>query len=76
MSDEPNKEIERQEVRKISTLHLIATTLAAAIGVQKRENLEKDFQSSSPYPFIAAGIIFTFLFMTTIILVVKAVLSE
>lgn len=71
-----NQTSESKKPSKLGFIHLTLTTLAAAVGVQKRENLEKDFQSSSPYPFIFAGIIFTFLFMMTIILVVKGVLAE
>lgn len=57
-------------------LSLVISVLGAAIGVQKRSYLEKDFSQSSPLPYIVAGVVFTFLFMLTLILVVKLVLAE
>ncbi len=61
---------------KVGIISLILTVMAAAIGVQTRKNLEKDFSQSSPIPYIIAGVIFTFIFMATVIFVVKLVLSE
>lgn len=61
---------------KMSFWHLVLTSMAAAIGVQSKKNLEKDFSQQSPLPFIIAGIVFTILFMGSIIFVVKLVLSD
>lgn len=61
---------------KVSFLHLVLTSMAAGIGVQSRKNLEKDFNQQSPFPYIIAGILFTAIFLGTIILVVKLVLSD
>ena len=55
---------------------MVLTVLAAAIGVQNKKNLEKDFSQSSPLPYIAAGIIFTTLFVLTLILIVKVVIAN
>lgn len=65
---------ERQE--KIGFWSLMLSVLAAAIGVQNKKNLEKDFHQSSPYPYIVAGIIFTVVFVFILIFVVKIVLSQ
>lgn len=56
-------------------IKLSCSVLAAALGVQSKKNLEDDFQQSSPFPFIVAGIVFTVLFVLTLILIVKWVLS-
>lgn len=61
---------------KLSILGLLLSVLAAAVGVQKRGNLEKDFNQSSPVPFIIAGVVFTALFVLALVLVVKLVLSN
>ncbi|GMU45712.1 MAG: hypothetical protein AMXMBFR26_04940 [Porticoccaceae bacterium] len=53
---------------------IVLSTLAAAIGVQSSKNRERDFAQGSPLPFIAAGIIFTVLFILTVITVVNLVL--
>ena len=52
---------------------IVLSTLAAAIGVQSNRNRERDFAQGSPLPFIAAGIIFTVLFILTVITVVNLV---
>lgn len=55
------------------TLRIIQSTLAAAIGVQSKKNREHDFQEGNAGTFIAAGIIFTVLFITTVMTVVQLV---
>jgi len=60
---------------KVGFLAIVLTTLAAAIGVQNRKNLEKDFAQSSPLPYIVAGIIFTILFLFTLIFIAKLALA-
>lgn len=55
---------------------LILSILAAAIGIQKKKNLEEDFSQSSPIPYILGGIIFTALFISTLIFVAKMALAE
>lgn len=68
-SKEASKEVEQKE-KVPSLLGLILSILAAAIGVQKRKNLENDFQQSNPIPFIIGGIVFTLLFLGALILIV------
>ena len=57
------------------TVKIIRSTLAAAIGVQSKKNRERDFEEGNAGAFIAAGIIFTALFITTVLGVVKWVLA-
>ena len=55
------------------TLRIIQSTLAAAIGVQSKKNRERDFQEGNAGTFIAAGFIFTVLFIATVMTVVQLV---
>jgi len=59
---------------KPSFLQVMMSVLAAAIGVQSAKNRERDFSQSSPMPYIVGGLIFTVLFVLSIIGVVMLVL--
>ena len=61
---------------KTRFISLIASTCAAAFGVQSNKNLDKDFTSNRVLPFIIAGLIFTTLFIGAVVLVVNLVLSK
>ncbi|MDG1799789.1 MAG: DUF2970 domain-containing protein [Luminiphilus sp.] len=54
-------------------LRVVQSTLAAAIGVQSKENRERDFEEGNAGTFIVAGVLFTVLFVATIVVVVSAV---
>ena len=57
-------------------LHIITSVLAAAIGVQSKQNHEKDFSAkNSIYIYLFSGIVFTLLFVLTVIFIVKTVLA-
>lgn len=64
-----------QESGSLTFLSVVMSTLAAAIGVQSKANKERDFKHGSAGPFIVAGLIFTALFVGTLVLVVRFVLS-
>jgi hypothetical protein len=55
---------------------IVLSTFAAAFGVQSRKNHEQDFKHGKISVYIAAGIIFTALFIIVVFLVVKLVLSQ
>jgi hypothetical protein len=61
--------------RKLSPWQVVASTVAAAFGVQSSRNRERDFTLGKPSHFIVAGIVFTVLFVLGMILVVNLVLS-
>ncbi len=62
---------------KLSFFHILTSVMAAAVGVQSKKNQEKDFNAKgSIYIYIAAGVIFTVLFVLTVAMVVKSVLSN
>ena len=56
-----------------STLQVVKSVLAAAVGVQSEKNRQRDFQSSTIWPFIIGGIIFTVLFVVGLIALVNLV---
>lgn len=60
--------------RRLGPLQVVASVLAAALGVQSSRNRERDFRHGSPAVFIAAGIVFTVLFIGGVALVVNLVL--
>ncbi len=53
---------------------VVMSVLAAALGVQTSKNRERDFTTGNPLVFIAAGLIFTILFVLTLIGVVNLIL--
>lgn len=55
------------------TYRIIQSTLAAAIGVQSKKNRERDFEEGSAGTYIVAGIVFTALFIATMLTVVHVV---
>lgn len=50
------------------------SVMAAALGVQNSKNRERDFTQGNPLVFIAAGLLFTVLFVSTLVGVVFLVL--
>ncbi len=54
---------------------LVQSILAAAFGVQSGRRHEEDFKSSSPMPFILGGLLFTAIFVGSLILIVHLVLN-
>ena len=67
---------DQTEDKAPNPLQVVGSVLAAAFGVQSRRNRERDFKHGSFGPFIAAGIIFTILFIGVLYLVVSTVLSN
>ena len=52
---------------------VVQSALSAAFGVQKKENLEKDFREGKPVDFIIAGITGTALFVIILIFIVNLI---
>ena len=63
-----------EEEKKHSTADLLKSTLSAAIGVQSNANREKDFKHGNIKTFVFAGIVFTVIFIGTVITIVNMVL--
>ena len=54
---------------------IIQAILAGAFGVQSSRAATQDFESQSPWHYLVAAIIFTLLFIVTIVIIVKIVLQ-
>ncbi len=54
---------------------IVFSALSAVFGVQKKSNLERDFQQGKPAHYIIAGIIGTALFVVVLVLIVHLVLQ-
>jgi hypothetical protein len=79
--NEPTRNPEQQDQerdddhgRRLTPWQIVFSTLAAAFGVQSSRNRQRDFAHGKASHFIAAGIIFTLLFVLAVVLVVNLVL--
>lgn len=61
---------------KPNFLQIVLSVIAAAFGVQSSKNRERDFKGGNIYVYIAAGVIFTAVFVVLVILVVRLVLAN
>ncbi|MCB1664564.1 MAG: DUF2970 domain-containing protein [Pseudomonadales bacterium] len=73
MSQDTEKQKEEPK-RKQSFWRNMLSVMQASFGVQSQENKERDFANGSITGFIAAALIFTVLFVLTLVVVVKTVL--
>ncbi len=76
MAEQENKEEQEQKSDKsLNPLQVVSSVMAAGLGVQSSKNRERDFKQGRLGVFIAAGIIFTLLFIGTVFTVVQLVLK-
>lgn len=61
--------------RSPGLLKVTQSVLAGALGVQSSSRHREDFESSSPWPYIIGGVIFTAAFVGGLILIVNLVLA-
>lgn len=64
-----------KEKPALNPVQVVSSVLAAGLGVQSSKNRERDFKQGRIGVFIAAGIIFTLLFIGTVFTVVQLVLK-
>lgn len=69
------EEPEQQKREKLGPLQVISSVFAAGLGVQSSRNRERDFKQGRFGVFVAAGIVFTLLFIGALFLVVQLVLK-
>ncbi|MGI2261065.1 DUF2970 domain-containing protein [Shewanella sp. GXUN23E] len=55
---------------------IFSSTLAAFFGVQNNTNRQRDFQDSSPLPYIFMGILLAAVLVGLLVLIVQQVLSQ
>ncbi len=60
----------------MNVFQVVGSVFAAGLGVQSSKNRERDFKQGRAGVFIAAGIVFTLLFIATVVTVVQLVLKS
>ena len=60
----------------LNPVQVISSVFAAGLGVQSSRNRERDFKQGRAGVFIAAGIVFTLLFIGAVFTVVQLVLRN
>jgi Protein of unknown function (DUF2970) len=83
MSDSPNDtpkappagEAEQAKPSRLGAVSLVGSIAAAAFGVQSSRSRERDFTQGNYRHFIIGGIVFTIVFVLTIVAVVRFVLG-
>lgn len=66
---------QQSEEKKVTGWTVFVSALAGLLGVQKRKNLERDFESGKFWHFFIAGAIVTALFMLVVWGAVQLLLS-
>ena len=61
--------------KKTNLWQVILSVLAAMVGIQSSKNRERDFTSGNPIAFFIGGIVFTVLFVLTLVMVVRLVVG-
>ena len=61
---------------RLNPFQVVGSVFAAALGVQSSKNRERDFKQGRAGTFIAAGVIFTLLFIGTVLTIVNLVLDN
>jgi len=74
MNDPQNDKSGKDHELEPGFLDVMLSVMAAAFGVQNSKNRERDFTHGNPLAFIAAGLIFTLLFILTLVGIVNLVL--
>ena len=69
-----DKDSGTEEKAKLPFWKTLLSVMQASFGVQSRANKERDFANGSVKGFIMAALIFTALFIATLVIVVRSVL--
>ena len=65
----------QHDKQKLNPFQVIGSVLAAALGVQSSKNRERDFKQGHVGVFVAAGVVFTLLFIGSVVTVVQMVVT-
>lgn len=76
-SESPSAEDDScQEREGLNLMQVVGSVFAAGLGVQSSKNRERDFKQGRFGVFVAAGAVFTLLFIGTVFTIVQLVLSS
>lgn len=76
MNDSNHREPDREHTGKPGILQVLQSVLGAAFGVQSSRRREQDFRHGSAGVYIAAGVVFTVVFVLAVVVVVRMVLAK
>ena len=65
-----------QEKKAPGLIDVAHSVLWAMLGVQKQKNYERDFNKGKPWQYVVVGLVAVTIFILTIVMVVKMVLSS
>ena len=71
-----NENNDENQQRSPGPLSIIQSVIAAAFGVQSEKKRQQDFQQGKPGDYILYGIIFTVIFIVTLIMVVNHIVDS
>ena len=74
MSDHSKQENGSRDNEKLPFWKMFLSVFQASFGVQNKKNKERDFEKGSVKGFVAAALVFTVLFVMTLVIVVNLVL--
>ena len=74
-SDSADRTSAERKKTALNPIQVVGSVLMAGLGVQSSKNRERDFEQGRAGAFIAAGLVFTLLFMGTVYTIVQVVLS-
>jgi len=63
-----------EEKQDVGFMQVVKSVLSGMFGVQSSKNRERDFTKGKPIHYIVVGLVFTLLFILTLVGVVKLVL--
>lgn len=63
-----------EEKQDVGFMQVVKSVLSSMFGVQSSKNRERDFTKGKPVHYIVVGLVFTILFILTLVGVVKLVL--
>jgi hypothetical protein len=75
-NEEKNRSKPEEVPGKLNPLQVIGSVFSAGLGVQSSKNRERDFKQGRVGVFIAAGIVFTLLFIGLVVFAVQMVLRS
>lgn len=76
MSSNNSRDSEQQDQKPLTLLEVASSCLAAAFGIQNKANKERDFSRGKPMQFVIVGVVFTVLFLTTVITIVSFITGK
>jgi hypothetical protein len=74
MTKHDNQEESPAKQESLPCWRMFLSVFQASFGVQNKENKQRDFEKGSVKGFVAAALIFTVLFVMTLVIIVNLVL--